>query len=213
MRKITLETGNIITNQRVYFYLVDDDDVIRMGDGHSEATFPSDQWSLFLEQLRDAFSPGQPKTSWIKRMFSFNPRYRIINLRNYPDSPLGSDEMRKLMVDNTVHTPSFQLFLATVDIANKFLFIKDNVKYNAYCIVFSGRIPSVHGSGGVYFIDNDWIDGDIEGVVDGNRLCEVVFDGNIKRYYIPYATPFKPKLSEPSSKTWDKIRDYYYARR
>lgn len=213
MRRIDLETGDINTNERVTFRLVKGE-TISMGNDAKEASFPADQWSLLLDQVRDAFHPGSPeKTGW-GRFFDgmFDRNYRTKNLRTYPLPPLGSEPMKALSRDAVTSTPKYQLFLACLDLARHFLFEQVDDKYKARCLVSVGKVYSGHGNTGVFLVDDKWLGSEDETreLVHTNRLCKVTFDQTTVRYYFPYVTPFRPELSAGASKAFDRMRDYYH---
>lgn len=205
MRKIELETGDVKSGQRVKFLLEKEEEKINVNG----SLIPTNQWELLLDQLKN---PGPKQGLWESL---FSSRHKLEGIKTHPVPPLADLKPVTNAIDST---PKYQLFLAAIDLTDQFLFEKNNRKYQALCLVFNGKINSRHGGNGIFMIDDDWLGNDtdtelslrIDELIDKNRLCKIVFDGNIIRHYVPYTIPFKPELSKKATKSWNIVRNYYH---
>jgi len=241
MRRIELETGDFQNHKRLKFVLTIEDDIIMGFEPYALVQFPKEDWRLFGKQLDHAFEPGSvhAKGWWNQFWSSFFDagwgKHRINNLKTYPDAPLGSPGMKDVINEATKCTPAYQLFLAAIDIAAKFLFEESVECLSARSLLFEGRVlTSFRDGGGSVFILPDKCNGVVtlgndEKVIgellDNNKLCKLTFKINRNiplsggsvvvqderiRYYIPYCTPLTQEFSKEAYHLWNYIRDIYY---
>lgn len=213
MRRIELETGEARTGLRKRFFL-EISDVIHMGlpDGPF-VEFPLLEWPILIDQLEATFSPKSIDSPWWKRYFN-RGNYREEMMKNYPRPPLGSNRMKIVVLHSVASTASYQLYLASVELAEFFLFEQDEGLFKTKMTLEKGRVRTkFHGGGGrrLFLLPNDrFINKEhlVDELLNGNRICKATFNGEVTRYYTSYATPFTPDLSKEAKKFWYELCDY-----
>ena len=126
------------------------------------------------------------------------------------------------LLSEVSNTPAYQLFLAGFDVSEAVELVSplpDRLVLHR-AIGLSGRLPSITGSGGVFFVPEGLVDDEADAAARGqlvmnNKLCRMKADAGdtVERYYIPYATPigFVSPVSPQTRALWDRVRDFYYA--
>ncbi len=166
--------------------------------------------------------------SGVEGQISFNDWPRLVEQvienelvkRHLPDglpSPLSDI---KQVIHQIKSTPTFQLFLAGIDIAERIDLVSDfpPESVSRRFKLLDKWMPSVTGAGGLFFVPEASADRfqehAVRDLVANNKLCVATF-ADSKRYYIPYATPigFIVKASKEAESLWDQIRTLYYASR
>jgi len=115
-------------------------------------------------------------------------------------------------------TPTFQLFLAGIDIAERIDLVSESLPESVKrrFKLLDKWMPSVTGAGGLFFVPADMSARfqplAVQDLLLNNKLCSASF-AEIDRYYVPYATPigFVLKVSKEAESLWDEIRTLYYA--
>lgn len=141
------------------------------------------------------------------------------------DPPMGDPDMQNLLA-GVSNTPAYQLFLAGFDISEAVGLVGDLPERTVLrrAIALSGRLPSLAGQGGVFFLP-DVLVGEgtdpapLDELILNNKLCRLTVGagdtpgGPVVKYYVPYATPldFTTPVSRQTRELWDRVRDYFYA--
>jgi hypothetical protein len=139
------------------------------------------------------------------------------------DPPLGDLSRVTAQISST---PTFQLFLAGTDIAERIGLVSES-SYNWVSQRFAALnhwMPSVTGAGGLFFVpDNIFAqatDAAILELLRNNKLCTAILCedtpgiNEVQRYYMPYATPIgfvAGPVSREAERLWDAVRTLYYA--
>lgn len=196
---LTLRTGDATAlNQPTrVITLTTGEGMVRFDFDGSAARIPTDGWSDLVNQVRIG--------DLTKRVF--------------PDMlqpPLGNPDL--LTVLNQISsTPSYQLFLAAVDLASILdIPSDDSPKVLRRFQSLHDWVPSVTGRGGLLFLPEPLFRGEestISELESNNKVCYAKVntkDDCAVRYYIPYATPigFITPVSPAAIKLWESIRDY-----
>jgi hypothetical protein len=137
------------------------------------------------------------------------------------EGPMGEPDMQALL-SVVSNTPAYQLFLAGFDVAEAVGLVSalpERVVLRR-TMGLSGRLPSITGSGGVFFLPEGLVDDPADAaaldlLILNNKLCHLHVEAGeaVDRHYIPYATPlgFTTKVTPEAERLWAKVRDYYYA--
>lgn len=142
--------------------------------------------------------------------------------RHAPDlllPPLGQPSILSV-VQQISSTPTYQLFLAAIDIAEHINLVSESTTETVARRFRSldKWTPSAVGKGGLFFVPAD-IPAPSQAVnelIDNNKLgsAQLGFDGaQILRLYVPYATPidFIIPVSKDAKNLWETISNLYYA--
>ena len=135
--------------------------------------------------------------------------------------PMGQPDVQALL-SLVGNTPAYQLFLAGFDISEAVELVSQLPERVVLrrAIGLSGRLPSITGSGGLFFLPDGLVDDEADAAARGelvlnNKLCSMQLDAGeaVERYYIPYATPidFTTRVGPQTRALWDRVRDFYYA--
>ena len=137
------------------------------------------------------------------------------------EAPMGQPDVQALL-SLVGNTPAYQLFLAGFDISEAVELVSQLPERVVLrrAIGLSGRLPSITGSGGLFFLPDGLVDDEADAAARGelvlnNKLCSMQLDAGeaMERYYIPYATPidFTTRVGPQTRALWDRVRDFYYA--
>jgi len=200
MLLLSLETGDVTTEMKgVRNFQVEADRPltrVRLSLSDAEDHIGFDAWPNLVAQVKDnelvkRHSPGDLQP----------PLSEIANV-----------------IQQIKSTPTFQLFLAGIDIAERIDLVSESpaetVKRRFKFL--NKWVPSVTGAGGLFFVPEEmsvqFHSKAAHDLLLNNKLCSAAF-GDMKRYYIPYATPigFILNASREAETLWDEIRTLYYA--
>ena len=178
---------------------------IALSFGEATGMVAADDWRPMLDQIRQ----------------------QELVKRHTPDllaPPLG--EVTVLPILREIRsTPTYQLFLAGIDIAEAIDLISESDVATVLRRFdrLEQSVPSVTGAGGIFLLPTNIIPAEdgaaIEELLNNNKLCRATLEDtedrrySSRRYYVPYATPigFISPVSARAAALWDAIRNYYYA--
>jgi hypothetical protein len=198
--RLILKTGDVTGEQKsVRSFRIDVDrppTSVQLSLSDVEGALAFDDWPALVEKVQ--------QNELVKRRFSEG--------LPFPLSAISA------VVNQIQSTPTFQLFLAGVDIAERIDLASESSLENVKrrFLLIDKWMPSITGAGGLFFVPADMASQfqprAVLELLQNNKLGEVVLE-NVKRYYIPYATPigFLSKSSPKSEELWDEIRNLYYA--
>jgi hypothetical protein len=137
-------------------------------------------------------------------------------------APLGNAAFQRLL--NQVNsTPSYQLFLASVDIAEYVRLVteSDDRAVWSTCRSLSGPIRSTLGPLRLFFLPDTLVTeadtAEAKELIDKNKLCELQAEiatyDPLKKYYMPYQTPQVEPVGKDATNLWERIRRYFYEHR
>jgi hypothetical protein len=113
-------------------------------------------------------------------------------------------------------TPTYQLFLAAIDIAERIDLVSESppVTVKRRFMQLDKWTPSITGAGGLFFVPHGIVSPSkqqaLQELLINNKLCLVALD-DMKRYYVPYATPigFIVRVDRDAEHLWDEVRTLY----
>jgi hypothetical protein len=167
-----------------------------LAEGESELSLA--EWPLLIEQLKT--------TNLVKH--------------HWPDSLQPPLQTILKVVQQIRSTPTYQLFLAGIDIAERIDLISEGSPeiVQRRFKTLDNWVSSVTGAGGLFFVpesvSSHFAPEATNELLQNNKLCTAEFT-DLKRFYVPYATPigFILPVSRDAENVWDEVRTLYYAYR
>jgi len=203
--RLTLQTGNISSKARETstFYV--------------ECGRPLSQIAICLAKVRKEID----YEDWLTLINQVTEKELL--KRNGPDQLAGPLGTLSDVVKQITSTPTFQLFLAGIDIAERIIMVSEST-FERVCQRFEAItqwMPSVTGAGGLFFVPDhilqDVASEHIDFLVKNNKLCSATLEdarrGSVRRYYVPYATPIgfvSGRASQDAESLWRRIHSLYH---